>query len=113
MSRFTNRSFENVFLGFDVNKVSFHIALGFLENGRKQYFGVSNFTVLSVINSPGQSHSCCLKQSCLKDLLSQKLLIVDLVANLYFIALLGFHNLTNLISARRQSWFYFQSKKEF
>jgi len=55
--------------------VSFHIALGFLENGRKQYFGVSNFTVLSVINLPGQSHSCWLKQSCLKDLLSQKLLI--------------------------------------
>jgi len=90
MSRFLDRSFERI-LRFNVNKVSFHVDLSFLENWRKQYFVVSNFTVLSVINSPGQSHSCWLKQSCLKDLFSQKLLIVELVAN---IALLGVHNLT-------------------
>jgi len=40
---------------------------------------------------------CWLKQSCLKDLLSQKLLIEELVANLYFIALLEFHNLNSQV----------------
>jgi len=57
------RSYCHVFKAFrfsalqsyNVNKVSFHVDLGFLENSRKQYFRVLNFTVLIVINSPGQS----------------------------------------------------------
>jgi len=50
-----------------------------------------------------------MKQSCLKDLLSQKLLIEEIVAKLCQ-RTLELHNLTNVTSARRQSSFYFQSK---
>jgi len=54
--------------------VSLHADLGFLENWWKQYFGVSNFTVLSVINSPGQSHSCLTEAILSKGLTQSKTL---------------------------------------
>jgi len=41
--------------GFNVNKGSFSLARG---NDGNDGFGVSNFTVLSVINYPEQCHSC-------------------------------------------------------
>jgi len=59
LSRFSNRAFENAFLGFIVNKAGFHVDLCIFGGWRKQCFGISTFTALSVIASPGQCHSFC------------------------------------------------------
>jgi len=67
-------------LRLNVNKTGFYVDLYIFGDWRKQCFGASNFTVLSVIGLPGQSHSCCPKQAFLKDLPSQKLLIVNVGA---------------------------------
>ena len=82
LSRFSNRSFDNAFLRLNVNNAGFYVDLYVFGDRRKQCFVVSTFTALSVIGSPGQCHSCCPEQAFLKDLPSQKLLIVEVVANL-------------------------------
>jgi len=95
LSRFSNRSFENAFLRLNVNKAGFYVDLCVFGDWRKQCFIVSTFRALGVIASLGQCHSCCPKHAFLKDLPSQKLLIVNLSARM--LTRTEVHNLTDQV----------------